>query len=98
MRSLLFIDMLKLVDEYKKGLKPPIYHETQVSCLKRKFDLSGKITRKYKNERKMNGCTLISDKWMDGNGKSLINFLVNSFASSLSFANFLHKLSIYECL
>ncbi|RDX74674.1 hypothetical protein CR513_45550, partial [Mucuna pruriens] len=34
-RSPLFVQMLKVVGEYGKGLKPPTYHEVRVSFLKK---------------------------------------------------------------
>ncbi|KAJ0080482.1 hypothetical protein Patl1_24494 [Pistacia atlantica] len=67
-----------LVGDYGRGLKPPTYHEARVSYLKREVDLVEEKLGKYKNEWKKNGCTLMSDGWMDGNGRSLTNFLVNS--------------------
>ncbi|XP_031265283.1 uncharacterized protein LOC116123674 [Pistacia vera] len=66
------------VGDYGRGLKPPTYHEARVSYLKREVDLVGEKLGKYKNEWKKNGCTLMSDGWTDGNGRSLTNFLVNS--------------------
>ncbi|XP_031254301.1 uncharacterized protein LOC116112286 [Pistacia vera] len=77
-KSPLFVDMLKLVGDYGRGLKPPTYHEARVSYLKREVDLVEEKLGKYKNEWKKNGCTLMSDGWIDGKGRSLTNFLVNS--------------------
>ncbi|XP_031280219.1 uncharacterized protein LOC116138665 [Pistacia vera] len=77
-KSPLFVDMLKLVGDYGRGLKPPTYHEARVSYLKREVDLVEEKLGKYKNEWKKNGCTLMSDRWTDGKGRSLTNFLVNS--------------------
>ncbi|XP_031276747.1 uncharacterized protein LOC116135180 [Pistacia vera] len=59
-------DREKLVGDYGRGLKPPTYHEARVSYLKREVDLVGEKLGKYKNEWKKNGCTLMSDGWVDG--------------------------------
>ncbi|KAJ0089587.1 hypothetical protein Patl1_14272 [Pistacia atlantica] len=70
--------MLKLVRDYGSGLKPPTYHEARISYLKKEVDLVEEKLGKYKNEWKKNGCTLMSNGWTDGKGRSLTNFLVNS--------------------
>ncbi|XP_031258298.1 uncharacterized protein LOC116116350 [Pistacia vera] len=57
--------------EKGRGLKPPTCHEVRVSYLKREVDLVGEKLGKYKNEWKKNGCTLMSDGWTDGKGRSL---------------------------
>ncbi|XP_028801342.1 uncharacterized protein LOC114756562 [Neltuma alba] len=77
-RSPLFIQMLKSVGEYGRGLKPPSYHEVRVSHLKKAVDKIQESLAKYKKEWEKWGCTLICDGWTDGKGRSLTNFLVNS--------------------
>ncbi|RDX83187.1 hypothetical protein CR513_35927, partial [Mucuna pruriens] len=49
-RSLLFVQMLKVVGEYRKCLKPPTYHEVRVSFLKKAIDNIQKSLEKYKVE------------------------------------------------
>lgn len=61
MRSPLFIDILKLLGDYGKGLKPPTYHEAQVSYLKKEVDLVGNKLEKLKNKWKRNSCILMLD-------------------------------------
>jgi len=77
-RSPLFIQMLKAVREYGKGLKPPSYHEVRVSYLKKAVDNVQQCLQKYKTDWEKWGCTLMCDGWTDGKGRSLTNFLVNS--------------------
>ena len=47
-RSPLFIQMLKAVGDYGKGLKPPSYHEVRVSYLKKVMDNVQQCLEKYK--------------------------------------------------
>nr|KYP34797.1 hypothetical protein KK1_044202 [Cajanus cajan] len=77
-RSPLFIQMLKVVGEYGRGLKPPTYHEVRVSFLKKAVDNIQKSLEKYRSDWEKWGCTLMCDGWTDGKGRSLTNFLVNS--------------------
>ena len=77
-RSSLFVQMLKSVAEYEKGLKPPTYHEVRVSYLKKSVDKIQVSLEKYRVEWKKCGCTLMCDGWTDRKGRSLTNFLVNS--------------------
>ncbi|XP_061351356.1 uncharacterized protein LOC133296400 [Gastrolobium bilobum] len=77
-KSPLFINMVKSISEYGRGLKPSTYHEVRVSYLKKEVDLVHTSLDKYKLEWKKIGCTLMSDGWTDRNGRSLTNFLVNS--------------------
>ncbi|XP_061363140.1 uncharacterized protein LOC133306777 [Gastrolobium bilobum] len=77
-KSPLFINMVKSISEYGRGLKPPTYHEVRVSYLKKEVDFVHTSLDKYKLEWKKTGCTLMSDGWTDGKGRSLTNFLVNS--------------------
>ncbi|RDX92334.1 hypothetical protein CR513_25546, partial [Mucuna pruriens] len=82
-RSPLFVQMLKVVGEYGKGLKPPTYHEVRVSFLKKAVDNIHKSLEKYKSEWEKWGYTLMCDGWTDGKGSSLTNFLVNSPSGSV---------------
>ena len=56
---------LKLVGEYSKGLKPPSYHEVRVTYLKKEVDSVEDSLKKYKDEWKKTGCTIMSDGWTD---------------------------------
>ncbi|RDY02322.1 hypothetical protein CR513_14231, partial [Mucuna pruriens] len=82
-RSPLFVQMLKVVGEYGKGLKPPTYHEVRVSFLKKAIDNIHKSLDKYKGEWEKWGCTLMCDGWTNGKGRSLTNFLINSTSESV---------------
>lgn len=53
--------MVASIGEYGRGLKPPTYHETRVSYLKREMDLVNDGLEVYKKEWKKTGCTLMSD-------------------------------------
>ncbi|WOL06775.1 hypothetical protein Cni_G15509 [Canna indica] len=77
-RNPYFINMVKSISEYGRGLKPPTYHEVRVSYLKKEVDIVHANLEKYKLEWKKTGCTLMSDGWTDGKARSITNFLVNS--------------------
>jgi len=49
-RSPLFIQMLKAVGDYGKGLKPPSYHEVRVSYMKKAVDKVQECLEKYKSD------------------------------------------------
>ena len=51
-RSPLFVQTLKSVSEYGKGLKSPTYHEVRVSYLKKAVDNIQACLEKYKVEWK----------------------------------------------
>ncbi|RDX90062.1 hypothetical protein CR513_28119, partial [Mucuna pruriens] len=48
--SPIFVQILKVVGEYGKGLKSPTYHEVRVSFLKEAIDNIHKGLDKYKSE------------------------------------------------
>jgi len=51
-RNPLFIQMLKVVGEYAKSLKPPSYHEVRVSYLKKVMDNVQQCLQKYRTDWK----------------------------------------------
>lgn len=69
-KSPLWKKALILVGDYGKGLKLPSYQK-EVKSVE-----SG--LKKYKDEWKKTGCTIMSDGWTDGKQRSITNFLVNS--------------------
>jgi len=60
-RSSLFVQMLKFVPEYRKGLKSPTRHEVRVSYLKKAVDNFQASLEKYKVEWDKQGCTVMCD-------------------------------------
>ncbi|XP_039146891.1 uncharacterized protein LOC120284165 [Dioscorea cayenensis subsp. rotundata] len=89
--------MIKSIGEYGQGLKPPSYHEVRVTYLKKEVENVNDMLEKYKNEwEKKIGCTLMSDGWTNGRGRSITNFLVNSpsgtvFLKSIDTSNISHS-------
>lgn len=73
-----FKDMIEEVSKFGCGLKPPSYHETRNTFLKREVDAVNEKLEKYKKEWKKTGCSIMSDGWTDGKGRTITNFLVNS--------------------
>ncbi|KAG5515997.1 hypothetical protein RHGRI_036889 [Rhododendron griersonianum] len=77
-KSSWFHTAVQSIGKYGKGLKPPSYHEVRVTFLKKEVDNVQSTLDKYKSEWKKTGCSLMSDGWQDGCGRSITNFLVNS--------------------
>ncbi|CAK8536885.1 unnamed protein product [Lathyrus sativus] len=66
--------MLEMVSRHGLGFKPPSYHEIRTKYLKHKME----ETKKFIEEHKLTGCTIMSDGWTDKRRRTILNFLVNS--------------------
>lgn len=90
-----FKEMIEEVSQFGRGLKPPSYHEVRNTYLKREVDAVNEKLEKYKKEWKKTGCSIMSDGWTDGKGRSITNFLVNSpmgtvFLRSIDTSDIIH--------
>lgn len=86
---------VEAIGQYGPGLKPPSYHELRVPLLKKELDYTQDLMKKHKEEWKKHGCSIMSDAWTDGKGRSIINFLVNSpsgtmFIKSVDASSYMH--------
>ncbi|XP_020531950.1 uncharacterized protein LOC18448660 isoform X2 [Amborella trichopoda] len=71
-----FKKMLDVVGSYGPGLKPPSGKEIAGILLKNKVLSIRESFKELKASWANTGCTVMSDGWEDGKGKTLINFLV----------------------
>lgn len=73
---------LEAVGRYGRGYKCPPVHELKGKLLDRQVTNVDEMRKKHEQMWKLEGCTLMSDEWMDVHGRSIINFFVNSSAGS----------------
>jgi hypothetical protein len=73
-----FGPVIEAIGQYGPGMKPPTYHEARVTYLNRELKHTDDLMKDHKNDWVKFGCSLMADGWTDRNGRTLINFLVNS--------------------
>jgi hypothetical protein len=74
--------MLEAVGQYGPGYVKPSYHDVRVPLLEKAKKSVDEIKKTHELAWTEFGCTLMSDGWTDRRGRHLINFLVNSPAST----------------
>ncbi|RVW82349.1 hypothetical protein CK203_045084 [Vitis vinifera] len=74
--------MIDAVANFGPGFKPPSMHELRTWILKEEVNDLSIIMEDHKKAWKQYGCSIMSDGWTDGKSRCLINFLVNSPAST----------------
>ena len=62
--------------------KPPSIHELRTWILKEEVNGINIMMGEHKKAQKQYRCSIMSDSWTDGKSRCLINFLVNSPAST----------------
>ncbi|GJW35574.1 uncharacterized protein Tco_0058494 [Tanacetum coccineum] len=72
-----FQDMIYAIGEYGRGMPAPSYHNIRVTLLKDALEDTKKFVDSFRPQWQKYGCSIMSDFWTDGKGRSLINFLVN---------------------
>ncbi|XP_058768459.1 uncharacterized protein LOC131642205 [Vicia villosa] len=75
--------MVESIGMYGAHLKPPSYYELRVPMLQEELKLTHEMLSSNKKEQEKYGCSIMSDGWTDTNGRTLINFLVNSPAGTM---------------
>ncbi|GFZ14644.1 transducin/WD40 repeat-like superfamily protein [Actinidia rufa] len=70
-QNLLFLFLLSL------GMKPPSYHETRVTYLKKELANTNDLMKDHRENWLKYGCSIMADGWTEGKGRTLIIFLVN---------------------
>ncbi|XP_026383598.1 uncharacterized protein LOC113279103 [Papaver somniferum] len=78
MDSPYFVNMVRSVGEYGRGLKPPSMYELNSWVLKEEVKLTNDMVDNAKRTWAENGVTIMSDGWTDIRKRQLINFLVNT--------------------
>ncbi|XP_024632201.1 uncharacterized protein [Medicago truncatula] len=75
--------MVEAIGQYGPKLKPPSCHELRNPCLNKELENTYKMLETNKAEAAKYGCSIMSDGWTDTKGRTLINFLINSPASTM---------------
>lgn len=65
--------------------KPLSYNEVSDTCLKTEVDETTNLIYKYKSDWLIYGCILMNDVWMNVNGNSIHNFLINCPTGTMFF-------------
>ncbi|XP_050387733.1 uncharacterized protein LOC126804020 [Argentina anserina] len=74
--------MVEGIAKYGVGFKPPSMHELKTWILREEVEDIDKYLLEHKKAWEKYGCSIMSDGWTDGNGRVLLNFLVNSPAGT----------------
>jgi hypothetical protein len=75
-KSMYYQEMVNAIAEYGVGYKAPSYEKLRSTLLDRvKGDIHD-CYKKYRDEWKETGCTILCDSWSDGRSKSIVVFSV----------------------
>ena len=77
--------MVDVIANFRLTFKPPSMHELRTRIPKEEVHDVSTMMEEHKKYLKQSGCSIISDGWTHGNSRRLINFLVNSPASTWFF-------------
>lgn len=72
-----YMRMVQAIGQYGEGLIAPTFHEIRVPLLKKKVLSIEQWVESFKTHWENYGCSIMTDWWTDGVGRTLINFLVN---------------------
>ena len=72
-----FQPMIEAIGQYGGGMKGPSIYEVRVTHLKKELELTKDSMKDNEMEWKKNGCSIMSDGWIDRKARNLVNFLVN---------------------
>ncbi|XP_057504011.1 uncharacterized protein LOC130787631 [Actinidia eriantha] len=71
-----FGPMIESIGQYGPDMKPPSYHETRATYRKKELAHTNDLMKDHRDNWVKYGCFIMADGWIDGKGKTLINFLV----------------------
>jgi hypothetical protein len=72
-----YVSMFEAASIVGPGYKPPTYHELRGPILQNeKTDCTQRL-QELRDSWQFTGCTVMSDGWTDGKGRTLLNFLVH---------------------
>ena len=77
-----WVPMVDAIANFGLGFKPPAMHELRTWILKEEVNDRNIMMEEHKKAWKQYGCSIMSDSWIDGKSRCLINFLVNSPVST----------------
>ncbi|RVW18507.1 hypothetical protein CK203_102863 [Vitis vinifera] len=72
-----FQPMIEAISQYGVGMKGPILHKVRVTNLNKELVLTKDLMKDHMVEWGKNGCSIMSDRWIDRKQRTLVNFLVN---------------------
>nr|KAJ0200313.1 hypothetical protein LSAT_V11C600321310 [Lactuca sativa] len=72
-----FQDMINSIGEYGRGMPAPSYHNIHVTLMKKHLKDTQKFVDSFRPHWEEYRCSIMSEFWIDGKGRCLINFLVN---------------------
>ncbi|KAJ9564612.1 hypothetical protein OSB04_000578 [Centaurea solstitialis] len=83
------------IGQYRPRLPPPTRYEMGDTYLKKEVEKTKNTLKKYQDEWKSSGCTIMTDAWSDRKRRSIMNLCVNSrlgtvFLSSKEFSDVAH--------
>ncbi|KAJ9547380.1 LOW QUALITY PROTEIN: hypothetical protein OSB04_019923 [Centaurea solstitialis] len=83
------------IGQYGPRLPPPTRYEMGDTYLKKEVEKTKNTLKKYQDEWKSSGCTIMTDAWSDRKRRSIMNLCVNSrlgtvFLSSKEFSDVAH--------
>ncbi|RVW31208.1 hypothetical protein CK203_082872 [Vitis vinifera] len=68
--------MIEAIGQYGVGMKRPTLHEVRVTNLEKELTLTKDLMKDHMVEWEKNGCSIMSDGWIDRKEITLVNFLV----------------------
>lgn len=82
-KSMYYQDMVDAIAEFGVGYKAPSYEKLRSSLLEKvKGEIHNRF-KKYRDEWKETGCTVLCDSWSDGRTKSIVVFSVTCTKGTL---------------
>jgi len=76
-RNPFYVSMFEAVSIVGPGYKPPTYEELRGPILQDEKDDCTQRLQELRDSWEYTGCTVMSDGWTDGKGRTLLNFLVH---------------------
>ena len=90
-----FKTMVEAIGQFGPRMPPPTRYEIGDSYLKKEVERTKSMLKKYEDEWKSSGCSIMTDAWSDKKRRSIMNLCVNSrlgtvFLSSKEFSDVAH--------
>ncbi|KAL5133726.1 hypothetical protein HKD37_03G007015 [Glycine soja] len=78
-----FENMIATIGQYGPHLPIPSYHDIRVPLLKKEVEYIENLIKGHREQWVKYGCTIMSDAWTDRKQRCIINFFINSQASTM---------------
>ncbi|GFZ00364.1 hAT dimerization domain-containing protein [Actinidia rufa] len=83
-----FGPMIESIGQYGPGMKPPSYHETRVTYLKKELAHTNDLMKDHRENWVKYGCSIMADGWTDGKGRTF-----DKFSGELSKRKHVHRIA-----